>query len=149
MATFVSSEDIGKGQQWRTTLTGALAESQRGIICLTPDNFDKPWVLFESGVLTKALERLVLYTLLVNSLDPRALSGSPLSQFQHTLLQKEDVLRLLESINSELGAAKRTSSGRLSVVLQQRRRDLDRLIAPLVLPKHVGDPPRSAHWRHQ
>jgi hypothetical protein len=104
---FVSSDDIRKGSQWRPAITEALSQSQRGILCLTSDNFNQPWVLFEAGVLTKALEKPVLYTVLLGDLDPSALEGNPLSQFQHTRIDKTDMLRLLCDINKDVTEGRR------------------------------------------
>ncbi len=107
---FVSSEDIRKGRQWRAAVTDALAESQRGVICLTPDNYNQPWVLFEAGVLTRALERPVVYTVLIDDLEPNTLEGSPLSQFQHTRIERADLRLLLGHINEELEEDRRTDA---------------------------------------
>jgi len=107
---FVSSEDIRKGEQWRAAVTDALAQSQRGIICLTPDNYNQPWVLFEAGALTRALERPVVYTVLIDDLEPSTLEGSPLSQFQHTRMERTDMRRLLKQINQEVEEGRRTDA---------------------------------------
>lgn len=107
---FVSSEDIRKGRQWGTAITEALAQSQRGIICLTTDNYRQPWVLFEAGALTRALQQPVLYTVLVDDLNPTSLEGSPLSLFQHTRLEKDDMRRFVKQINREIENGSRTES---------------------------------------
>lgn len=135
---FVSSEDIRKGQQWRAAVTEALAQSQRGIICLTPENYNQPWVLFEAGVLTRALQRPVVYTVLIDDLEPSTLEGHPLSQFQHTRLEHTDMRRLLKQINLEIGEGRRTDA-ELDNIFGKTWPDMVTAISELVLtsPKKV------------
>ena len=51
--TFVSSQDIEMGSRWEEGIAGQLAGTHCGILCLTPQNREKPWVLFEAGALSK------------------------------------------------------------------------------------------------
>ena len=53
----MSDTDIEKGARWENEISLRLAESDLGIICLTPDNLEEPWVLFEAGALAKKLKR--------------------------------------------------------------------------------------------
>src|SRR5438067_2326988 len=50
---FVSSQDIASGDNWGSVLEQHLDQSEFGIICLTPENHARPWILFEAGVLAK------------------------------------------------------------------------------------------------
>src|SRR5437016_7402310 len=52
---WLSKDEIRKGSHWRAELAGILQECRFGIICLTPENFGRPWILFEAGALSKAL----------------------------------------------------------------------------------------------
>lgn len=135
---FVSSEDIRKGEQWRVAVTDALAQSQRGIICLTPENYNQPWVLFEAGVLTRALQRPVVYTVLIDDLEPSTLEGHPLSQFQHTRLEHTDMRCLLKQINLEIREGCRTDA-ELDNIFGKTWPDMETAISKLVLtsPKKV------------
>lgn len=51
---FCASERL-HGKRWREGLRDALAASDFGIAVLTPDSHSAPWILFESGALTKGL----------------------------------------------------------------------------------------------
>ncbi len=135
---FVSSEDIRKGEQWRAAVTDALAQSQRGIICLTTENYNQPWVLFEAGVLTKALQRPVVYTVLIDDLEPSTLEGNPLSQFQHTRMEYTDMRRLLKQINQEIEEGCRTDAD-LDNLFGKFWPDMEKSVSKLVLasPKKV------------
>lgn len=54
---FMSAEDIDKGTLWFNVISDQLADTAVGIICLTRDNLDQPWILFEAGSLAKGLSK--------------------------------------------------------------------------------------------
>lgn len=95
---YFTPDDIEKGARWAKEIGQELSSSQLGIICLTQDNQHSPWILFEAGALSKNLEESKVCPLLFN-MDTTDLKG-PLSAFQATKFNKEDVKKLLESINS-------------------------------------------------
>jgi hypothetical protein len=94
---FFSVEDISKGSKWIFDLSKELESTDIGIICLTRENINKPWILFEAGALSKKIDSARVCTVLFN-INPVDLDG-PLSLFQHTCFVKEDFLRLIKSIN--------------------------------------------------
>ena len=47
------SLNIDKGDVWLSSINDSLADTSVGIICLTKENLNKPWVLFEAGALAK------------------------------------------------------------------------------------------------
>lgn len=98
---WISSKDIDKGTLWFNEISDQLANTSVGIVCLTADNKDKPWILFESGALAKGLSVNKVCTLLID-LKPSDLDA-PLSQFNHTTPDQESMKSLLISINKELG----------------------------------------------
>lgn len=98
---FVSSEDIRKGKRWPLEVSKELDVCNFGIVCLTPDNLEAPWLLFESGALSKSVKEASVYTLLVGGLRIGDVEG-PLSHFQHTMFEKEDFFKLVKSINEAL-----------------------------------------------
>jgi hypothetical protein len=98
---WLSLADIDKGARWRAEVAGELEESQVGIICLTPDNLNAPWLLFEAGALSKIQQKSYVCTFLYN-LEPTDVR-EPLAQFQHTLAQKDDVKKLVHTINRAQG----------------------------------------------
>lgn len=95
---FVSSEDIEKGERWDSRLTSELNASNFGIVCLTAENINAPWIHFEAGALSKKLDSKV-GTLIINT-NISDIKG-PLSTFQATKLEEDDMLKLLISINKE------------------------------------------------
>ena len=94
---WISSEDINKGAQWRSELFNELEGTNVGIFCLTPENLKSPWLLFEAGAISKALKESSVCTYLYD-LEPTDVK-EPLSSFQCTIVEKDDTLKLLKSIN--------------------------------------------------
>jgi hypothetical protein len=71
-----------------------------GIICLTQENKNRPWILFEAGALAKGLSTSRVCTLLVD-LEPKDIED-PLAQLNHTFPTRESVLGLVKTLNSTL-----------------------------------------------
>ena len=92
-----SPEDIDKGARWMAELSQQLEKLKMGIICVTPENMQAPWLLFEAGALSKVLGTSLVCPFLF-ALEPADLQG-PLAQFQSTRSTKEDVRKLLTTIN--------------------------------------------------
>ncbi len=99
---WVSSKDIEKGSRWGLELTNQLQETKSGIICLTKDNLEAPWILFEAGALSKTVvsSHVCPYLFHLNRADVKG----PLSSFQMTVAEKEETRNLLDSINESLEA---------------------------------------------
>lgn len=93
------SIDIEKGKRWNHEISQKLTESKVGIFCITKENVNSPWILFEAGAIGKATDSYVC-TFLIN-LVPTDLTG-PLSLFQATKNTKEDVFKLLSTINQNI-----------------------------------------------
>ncbi len=91
---FISAH-MDPGVVWVQTLRTELAESDFGILCLTQDNFQSPWLLFEAGAIAKNFEAARVVPYLIDDL----VLTSPLSQFQHVRADRDGTLRLVESIN--------------------------------------------------
>jgi hypothetical protein len=99
---FVSSEDISKGTDWIAKITKELQETNFGILCVTKDNFQKPWLLFEAGALSKALDETYVVPFLFD-LKPSDLIGSPLLQFQTTSYSQDEIRKLMATLNKACG----------------------------------------------
>jgi len=98
---WISSKDIDKGSLWFNEINDQLKDTKVGIVCLTKENKENPWILFESGALAKGLSANRVCTFLID-LTPADLSN-PLAQFNHTLPDEEGMKSLLTTINKELG----------------------------------------------
>lgn len=95
---YVSSVDIDKGARWSTDIAKELEASSCGILCVTRDNIDAPWINFEAGALSKTIDKSKVSPFLF-ALKRSDVKSGPILQFQSTIVEKEDVRKLLQSIN--------------------------------------------------
>jgi hypothetical protein len=105
---YFTPNDIEKGTRWSTEISSELESSNAGIICLTKDNINKPWILFEAGALSKNFGKANVCTILFN-LDNADITG-PLTSFQATKFDKTDFKKLLTTINNTGGESKLESA---------------------------------------
>jgi len=97
---WISTRDIDRGAVWFSEISDQLAETAAGIVCLTNENKNRPWILFETGALAKGLSTNRVCTFLVD-LEPRDLQD-PLAQFNHTLPQEASMWELVRTLNAGL-----------------------------------------------
>ena len=95
-----SPEEIDKGARWLVELSAELDRQSIAILCVTRESVDSPWMLFEAGALSRAIGGSWVCPLLLG-LEPTDLTG-PLTQFQATRATKEDMRRLLSTVNKRL-----------------------------------------------
>ncbi|MBL0912362.1 MAG: toll/interleukin-1 receptor domain-containing protein, partial [Bacteroidia bacterium] len=105
---YFTPNDIEKGTRWSTDIASELESSSVGIICLTKDNLNKPWILFEAGALSKNFGKSNVCTILFN-FDSTDFSG-PLTSFQATKFDKADFKKLLVTVNNTGGESKLDST---------------------------------------
>ena len=94
---YFTPNDIEKGTKWNAEISKRLNESNVGIICLTKENYEKPWILFEAGALSKDLESSRVCSILFG-MENTDLTG-PLTTFQTTEFDKSDFKKLMSTIN--------------------------------------------------
>ncbi len=92
---------LTKESIWFGDITDELSNTSVGILCLTPDNLSAAWVLFEAGALSKGLSKSRVCPLLINL--SHSVLTPPLSLFNGTLPVKDDMLKLIKTINSQNG----------------------------------------------
>lgn len=95
---YFTPDDIEKGAKWLEEIATELEKSNAGIICLTKDNFNNPWILFEAGALSKKFDKANVCPILFN-LNITDLTG-PLTCFQATKFDKADFKKLIVTINN-------------------------------------------------
>jgi hypothetical protein len=84
---YYTPDDITKGARWTTEISKELEESSIGILCLTRDNLEAPWIMFEAGALSKKMDKSKVCPILfgVESTDIQG----PLIQFQNVVAQTQ------------------------------------------------------------
>jgi hypothetical protein len=120
------SDDIEKGVSWFQSIETRLETAKAGIVCLTPENLNSPWLHFEAGALARRLTaeaprqrgtgasldneraeaafrqadppRYRLFTLL-HGVAGAELRG-PLASYQATSTTRSDVAAMIRSITS-------------------------------------------------
>jgi TIR domain len=95
------SQHIKPGENWTRRLGEELDQSEYGVLCLTQENFQAPWLLFEAGAIAKKFGTAHIVPYLVDSL-PDDLEGSPLAQFQFARADREGTYALVKGISEEL-----------------------------------------------
>lgn len=113
---YVSSEDIDKGARWSSDIAKELDGSGYGILCLTNNNVDAPWLNFEAGALSKAVDKSRVCPFLLH-MERSDVTG-PLLQFQSTMANESDVHKLINSINQAFPEKEQLSEERLNKVFE-------------------------------
>jgi hypothetical protein len=99
---WLSEEDIAKGSLWSGEMTAQLNQIGVGIICVTPENQEVPWLNFEAGALSKTVKDKTFVCPYLIGLKKADLK-SPLSLFQAAEAKKADTLKVILTLNSALG----------------------------------------------
>lgn len=99
---WMSKEDIPPGTIWFGVISENITESKYGILCVTKENRKAPWLLWEAGALYRGFKETRRVVPFLINLDKKDLDH-PLSNFQVIeATDKQEVLRMLKSINDEL-----------------------------------------------
>ncbi len=98
---YVSSEDIDKGARWSTDIAEELENSTFGILCVTKENIQTPWLNFEAGALSKSMDKSYVSPFLFDI--KRSEVNGPILQFQSTIFDKEDIKKLIITLNKACG----------------------------------------------
>jgi hypothetical protein len=136
---FMSEEDTDKGAHWSSTIRRELDQCAFGIVILTAENIDSTWLHFEAGAIAKSVDegRVVPILFGLKHSDVQL----PLSMFQSALFEKEDIFRVVRSINSAAGSSAREER-QLETVFESFWPRLDEGVRPKLaklrntLPRH-------------
>jgi hypothetical protein len=107
------SGGIEKGATWFQSIVEALTTSRVGIVCLTTENLHNPWLHFEAGALSRALDdngppgqppkaadgRLLIP--LLHGVSAAEMTG-PLSAYQATYTSRADLASMLSRVGEVL-----------------------------------------------
>ncbi len=101
---FVSSEDICGGTDWWDEIKKSLDFASVGIFCITDDNKDRPWILYEAGRIAGRLKGKGVIPMVfgISAIPP----DNPLAKHQARFCNKgkAQYLKVLEDINNYLPA---------------------------------------------
>lgn len=136
---WMSEHDIDKGTRGIPAIAQQLEQTQFGIICLTSENLNAPWLLFEAGALSKSQDQSRVWTFLYQ-MEHTDVRG-PLAQFQHTKAERNDIRELLRAINVAQGAPL-VSDQQLEVAFNRGWQELEQQLQA-VPDVEAGHPERS------
>lgn len=94
---YFTPSDIEKGTRWYADIAQELDDSMAGIFCVTKENLNSQWLMFEAGAISKKVDQSLVCPILVG-LDNSDING-PLTQFQTTLFEKSDFKKLVSDLN--------------------------------------------------
>jgi hypothetical protein len=126
----MSHEDIRAGARWTSEINDQLSQTKFGIICLTPENQDKPWLAFEAGALAKTVGDDTFVVPYLIDMDKPEVKG-PLAQFHAVLLDEEGTLDIVRSINEVPNNDAALTNERLVKVFKRSWPDLKRVFDDL------------------
>jgi hypothetical protein len=111
------SAEIEAGKRWRDKLYQRLEETNVGIICVTPESVNSPWLNFEAGALAKSAQRGVvcpyLFELDPDDDDHHPIRAGPLADYQFAKADYDGTLHLLRTMNGALQKQLRKPEGTL------------------------------------
>ncbi len=144
---YVSSEDIDKGARWSSDIARELDESTFGIIIITPDNLDAPWLNFETGALSKTIDKAYVSPFLFRM--KRSEVQGPLLQFQSTIYDKEDLGKLLATINNRLDGNERLDENQIKKSFEVWWPQLQQVLDGIEEPKEAKNKKSHDDEKHQ
>ena len=97
VTSFLSFEDIRKGEGWFERLLKELEKADAALLCLTPENLGSAWMHFEAGMVSR-MGRGRVFTYFLGA-DPGRVQD-PLKQIQVTLATEADTARLARALAS-------------------------------------------------
>ena len=139
---FMSETDIDKGSRGLDEVVRALEGIKVGIVCLTPENLDERWILYEAGALSKTIDdKTRLCTYLLGNLQPQHIR-QPLGMFQHTRASQVYTKKLVHTINSSISDDP-VSESHLDKIFDKLWPELQKSIEGAPGPDQIVDARRS------
>ena len=124
---WLSQTDIKAGERWSAKVAEELAATNFGVICVTKDSINAPWLLFEAGALAKSMDDGKVIPLLLD-VDVKEISG-PLAQFQAKKVEKNGIYEVITSINKV--AASPVPEARLNQLFESLWSSLDSKVSEI------------------
>lgn len=136
---FVSDTDIDSGSKWADVITSELNATSFGILCITPENLEAPWIMFEAGCLSKGIDDRNRVIPLLFKTAPSDLRG-PLTIFNASKPGEADIFEIIRSINKQCD--KPLEIDRLADIFNKWWPDLDnkfKEVAEILSTTHSDD----------
>jgi hypothetical protein len=141
IAPWMSEEDIASGAKGLNEIHRSLTNAAFGIVVVTAENRESPWLNYEAGALSRSLGSSArVAPLLVDLASPSELVG-PLAQFQARRFDRTGVGRLVETLSEVVGVPATTSQRRMELFWPE----LESVVSDLLLAgqSEKGEPKRT------
>ncbi|MCA3372509.1 MAG: toll/interleukin-1 receptor domain-containing protein [Roseomonas sp.] len=129
---YFSPEDLKAGSRWSPEIASQLEACSMGVIIVTAESKHAPWLMFEAGAISKKVSEAsvcpILFGLKIADLD------GPLSQFQSVNFSKDDIERVVSTMNDKLADA-RLDPSVLKTVFEKFWPDLETKIEAVITAK--------------
>jgi hypothetical protein len=96
---WMSQVDMEAGARWGQNIAKELSETTFGIICVTPENINAPWILFEAGALAKTIDEGTFVCPYLIGIEPSDIPPGPLTQFQAKQANEAGTWELIRTLN--------------------------------------------------
>jgi hypothetical protein len=138
---YFSPEDLKAGSRWSPEIASQLEACSMGVIIVTAESKHAPWLMFEAGAISKKVSEAsvcpILFGLKIADLD------GPLSQFQSVNFSKDDIERVVSTMNDKLADA-RLDPAVLKTVFEKFWPDLEEKIEAIIAAKReTKGPPKG------
>jgi hypothetical protein len=137
---FLSAVDVGAGTHWMEQLKIALKEKSFGIMCITPENRDNPWIHFEAGALWRTEEDRRVCPLLFDT-RPTEITG-PLSQLQCKQFDQKGFFDVMKEVNQH-GASTKIDEAVLVRTFTRVWPDIEADLSKIKKPSNLVKPQRD------
>lgn len=138
---FISSESIGAGNRWSRAIDSALEETDFGLIVVTSQNKEAPWIHYEAGALAKNVSTSKVIPILCDVQNSDIAKG-PLINFQTVQLDKSGFLQVVSSLHEMLKLTS-VSQEQLDRLFQHWWPELERPLSEIEKPKLGKQPKKS------
>jgi TIR domain len=130
--TFLSAVDVNPGTLWMDRLEHALNSNSFGILCITPENRDNPWMHFEAGALWRTEQDRRVCPLLFD-IGPAEITG-PLSQLQSKRLDKQGLFEVMKEVN-QYGASSKIDESKLNKAFERLWPEIKEKLENIKMPQ--------------
>jgi hypothetical protein len=139
--TWMSADAIDAGTRWSAVIASELKETKFGIICLTRNNQNAPWLMFEAGAVAKTIDDTHVVPYLIGLEPAEIAAGHPLTQFQAKRANETQTLELLRTINRT--SEKPLSDDKLSRSFELWWPDLNKALDTMPVDDAAAKPSRT------
>lgn len=106
--TWLSFESIPYGSMFSVEIANALHNSDKGIACLTLNNYSSPWIMYEMGAIKHGRQdkndgdENIIFPILFDCISKNKFQNNPLSQFQMVDFNQLSMKKLVKQINGKV-----------------------------------------------